>query len=1082
MLEIGLLGGFRLVYEGVLKYEINTPRMVSLLSYLLIYRETPQQRRHLAYILWPDSSEAQARTNLRKLLYQLRQILPNADTYIDFEGQTIRWKDGTDLSLDVAAIQAAIDMAAKNPASEQRQLELAAKLYRGDLLPEIYDEWIEPERERLRAQFATVLERLILLYESKRSYPEAIYTAQRLLQCDSLNEKTYRDLMRMHALNNDRTSALRVYHNCVNTLMHELAVEPDKETRELYQRLLQDESSDSVLTSPAVLPVSIASRSIPLVGREQEWQTLLKLWNNASPGQPFCLILLGEAGIGKTRLAEEFLGWIRQQGVLTATARCIAGEGSTAYAPVAEWLRSDAIRSRWKDIDRPWLIELARLIPELQSENPDLPQPGLLAENWQRRRMFEALLRAIIQARPAPTALFLDDLQWCDRETLDWMSFLLCSTLPSKLIIVCTLRIEELSLQRSVSTWLMDQQAGGRLKEISLLPLSAAETAELASHVSGKVLDADSAMQLFAETEGHPLYVIEAMRMASETPMVQNPLDHPAGSTGLPSPTIQAVISRRLAQLSPAARDLASVAAVIGRSFSYKVLSKASLESDEILLVRSLDELWQRRIIREQGSEAYDFSHDKIREVVYQSLSAARRRLLHRQIAEILVNSLQGNYPRGEIGGGNLVRQTAVHFDQAGVPEQAILYYHQAAKQARDIFANEESLSCYRRMLELVSSASGQESTLVAEISEEMGDLLLLLTRREEARAAFELALSRLPTIEQVRHSSLIRKIGNTWRDEHRFEESLPVYGRALEILGDPPDGDSQLVQDWWQSWIQIQIDVLNVYYWLGWIEKMDVLDDQINAVIGRYGTSLQRASFYAILSFAENRRCRYLLSDKGLDFIRAAYEAHRQAGTLESTPSAMFLYGFGLLLHGDLEEAEPELIAAMRIAEQHGDLSLLSRCITYLTILHRKLGNLGRVMELAVRGLKIAQMAQMPEYSGAAHANLAWAAWRANDFLHAREHSQAALKLWKQSPGVQVAAIPYYWTAIWPLIQIAMAEGDKATAVEHLRDLLQPHRKRLPESLTAAMSDVVQAWDAGQDVKTGLGSVVALAEKLREI
>jgi DNA-binding SARP family transcriptional activator len=733
MLQICLLGELRVTDDDVLANRINTPRLYSLLAYLLIHRDTPQYRRDLAFMLWPDSSEAQARTNLRKLLYQLRQVLPDADEHLHFEGQMVQWQPGRGYTLDVEAFLAAVEAARQDPGKEMHHLERAAGLYQGNLLPGCYDDWIEPERERLRNQFTGVLERLIALNEAKRSYAKALGDARRLVQLDELNENAYRHLMRLHALAGDRAGALRVYHSCVTTFLRELAVQPGKEMRELYERLLQDERPEPGLKAAGRLAGEAVRGMPPLVGREQQWQILQQSWQKAAAGKPCCLVISGEAGIGKTRLAEELLGWIHRQGYLTASARCFEAEGNMTYGPVADWLRSDVLHPHLKSLDHVWQVEIARLVPELQAERPDLPPPGALNEDWQRRRLFDALLRAVSQVQSPAIVLFLDDLQWCDGPTLSWMHYLLRSVLPVRLLLVCTLRVEELTTQHPVEQWLEGLRYSGCLEEVELGPLSAAETAELAAYVSGKVLDPASAANLFADTEGHPLFVIESVRMAVERVFKRD--SRPEGGQWA-SPTVQAVITHRLAQLSPAARDLAGIAAIIGRSFSYPVLAKVSTGADEGSLVRSLDELWQRRIIREQGSNGYDFSHDKIREASYQGMSAARRRLLHRQVGEILVASIGGQGTPGQmLSPGDLVRQVAAHFDRAGLPEMAIPYYHQAAEQARQLFANDEALQSYQRALELLASASVPDVDLAVEIGEAYGDLLLLMTRRGEARA-----------------------------------------------------------------------------------------------------------------------------------------------------------------------------------------------------------------------------------------------------------------------------------------------------------------------------------------------------------
>ena len=166
------------------------------------------------------------------------------------------------------------------------------------------------------------------MLEEQRDYPAAIRSAQRLLRHDPLHEATYRRLIRLHALNGDRAGALRVYHTCTTVLQRELDVEPSAATREAYEQLLGAESRPSP-AAPATTAFS------PLVGREREWAQMLRAWRAvAAGGAPHVVMLRGEAGIGKTRLAEELLQWAARQGIASASARCYAAEGELAYAPV----------------------------------------------------------------------------------------------------------------------------------------------------------------------------------------------------------------------------------------------------------------------------------------------------------------------------------------------------------------------------------------------------------------------------------------------------------------------------------------------------------------------------------------------------------------------------------------------------------------------------------------------------------------------------------------------------------------------------------------------------------------------------
>jgi len=288
ILRIHLLGDFRLTYGDTPLLTVNTLRLQSLLAYLVLYRHTSQSRHHLAFLLWPDTPEAQAHTNLRTLLHRLRQALPEADRFLVADAQTVQWRLETPFALDVADFEQSLAQASSLPALQQ-----AINLYQGDLLPGCYDDWILPHRERLRQKFSLALEQVIMRLESERDYPAAIRSTQRLLRHDPLHEATYRRLMRLHALNGDRAGVQRAYQDCLTTLRRELDVAPSPATRQAYERLAY---IDTPITQRHNLPVQL----IPFVGREEELAQLAQLLAN-----PTCrlLTIVGPGGIGKTRLA-----------------------------------------------------------------------------------------------------------------------------------------------------------------------------------------------------------------------------------------------------------------------------------------------------------------------------------------------------------------------------------------------------------------------------------------------------------------------------------------------------------------------------------------------------------------------------------------------------------------------------------------------------------------------------------------------------------------------------------------------------------------------------------------------------------
>src|SRR5690349_6711528 len=171
-LHIRLLGDFGLIYADRQVTSLNTMRLQSLLAYLVLHRDMPQQRQHLAFLFWPDTTEAQARNNLRQLLYQLRQAFPAVEYFLSADAHMVHWHPVTPFHLDVAKFEQALTLA--DAATRQHDqhvlqvaLEQADSLYRGDLLPDCYEEWIYPERERLRQRHRQTLEHLLRFFEAQ---------------------------------------------------------------------------------------------------------------------------------------------------------------------------------------------------------------------------------------------------------------------------------------------------------------------------------------------------------------------------------------------------------------------------------------------------------------------------------------------------------------------------------------------------------------------------------------------------------------------------------------------------------------------------------------------------------------------------------------------------------------------------------------------------------------------------------------------------------------------------------------------------------------------------------------------------
>lgn len=242
--QIRLLGDFQVRTPEDPVSSLDVPRLQSLLAYLVLHRGVPQSRSRLAYLLWPNSTEGQAHTNLRNLLYKLRTSLPIVDRFLHIDRQTLCWRSDARWSLDVMEFEQALARAEQavcdqDDATEQQALEEAVRLYQGDLLPACYDEWMQSERERLQQAYMGALERLIERLERQGNHPAAIRAAQRLLRHDPLQEATYRHLMRLYAARGERAAISRTYHICAAVLRRELALEPCAMTRQTYERLMR---------------------------------------------------------------------------------------------------------------------------------------------------------------------------------------------------------------------------------------------------------------------------------------------------------------------------------------------------------------------------------------------------------------------------------------------------------------------------------------------------------------------------------------------------------------------------------------------------------------------------------------------------------------------------------------------------------------------------------------------------------------------------------------------------------------------------------------------------------------------------
>ena len=805
-----LLGTFQLVHHGE-QLSPGQSRLEQLIAMLAVQPGVPLTRSEIAYHFWPDSTDVQSRTNVRNLLYKLRTAWPGWNEAVSIDRSAVTWRRDAAISVDVHDFEALYASAEKNRSSDERARSLAEAVdrYQGDFLPDCFADWALAIREQLRARQQSALELLIDVLLDLRRFDEALGRARQLRSHDPLQESSYRRLMQVLAVQGDRAAAVRVYHDCASILKNELGVEPSTATQELHAQLLH--RNFEVAESPQV-PHAIQRQR--LIGRYPEWQLLQQAWRETQDGRARCVIIWGEAGIGKTRLAEELVTWVRRQGHAWASSRSYASRGALTYAPIAEWLRSESVQPSLASLDDLWRVELSRLLPDLLTDRPDLPAPGPLAETWQQQRFFQGIIHAL-QAVPGPLLLHLDDLQWSDQETLTLLLYLLHVARNDPLLVVGTIRVEDVIGNGPLEGFLEGLKQSNQLTEIHLEPLSREEAAELTQQTAETPITAEVVEALYAASEGHPLYLIETVR--GRLNQGEGDRSSPARIVASPQydgrviPTkIHSLIVSRLSQLSPTAQKVVNAAAVIGRDFTYQVL-RSTVSADELALIDALDELWSRHIVREQEGDSYDFSHDRIREVAYQEISRARRRLLHRRVASA-IESLHSDDL------SSVAAELALHCAQAGESERACQFYRQAAQtsmvryaladaeakldaalthapddpklrfallaEQNRIFERTLQFTRWRNNLDkqdaLLASMADAAPRMVQALSVDRSHFFNLIG---EGKEAVEVARSALKMAEMLEDSGALARsyleLGSGYWAESKLDEAKPLFGHA---------------------------------------------------------------------------------------------------------------------------------------------------------------------------------------------------------------------------------------------------------------------------------------------------------------
>src|SRR6185503_3614725 len=544
-----------------------------------------------------------------------------------------------------------------------------------------------------------------------------------LLALDPLQEPVHRTLMRLHAGLGQRGAALRQYQHCVSALRSELGVEPEEETRQLYQEILQQRTGAERRARVPKVPETRPAET-PLIGRDAETAQLRDALDRASGEGGGLLAILGEAGMGKSRLIEELIAHAKRRDARVLLGRAYESDQILLFGPVVDALRTGRVGQDPEVLDQlgpAWRAELARLLPEIAAPGaPPLPA------RVDYRRLFEMIAQVIAHVAARDTLLFvLEDLHWADELTLRLLAFLARRVPTERVLLVVTAREEELPDAALLRHTLEDLGRAGVLASLGLGPLSRRDTVALVARLTPPGAAARSERlgeRVWAVSEGNPLVAVEMMREIQER----------APAEGLTLPRrVREVMGRRLERLADRTRSLLTVAAVIGREFDFELLRHAC-ELDDETAAQGVEELVRRRVLTGVG-ERLGFTHERLREVAYAGPQSWRRPRLHRRIAETIEALHADRLP-------DFWEALADHWERGEVWARAAHYHLSVAERAKRCYAYATSEVSCRQAAE-TAARSPDGGAAQARSLELLGDVASLRGDLDRATESYEASL-----------------------------------------------------------------------------------------------------------------------------------------------------------------------------------------------------------------------------------------------------------------------------------------------------------------------------------------------------
>lgn len=935
-------GHARVLADGEV-FHMATPRKtLPVLAYLLLNRGATIARSFLSYLIWPDETEEAARAKLRATLYDLVRVLPPAPEghWVVVDGANVRWNQEAQVSVDVGDFETAL--------ADSDRLEHAVELYDGDFLEALYDEWMVAPRERYRSAYLGALEQLITVCRGKLAFGKAIAYARRLLEADPLREDVARRLIALRYEAGDRAGALEEFDRFEQRIRDELDIDPMPETVALRDAIVRHDAAPADDgTAHDVIEAAPAKATLPFVGRRAEMEQVRDAWSRAARGRGGVFFIGGDPGVGKSRLVAELAREVEEHGGRVIFGATGSPE-SIPYQAFIESLRSALPLLASSKLEGVWLATVASLLPELSTKIVDIPALANIDPENERARLFGALVRAFVAlAQPRPLLVVLEDLHWAQEATIAALAFIARRVALAPVLVVATYRDNETAGRHPLRRARVEATLEGAARNLSLRPLSLEDVEHLARQLP--LTGSRSAVALHQASGGSPLLLAAILNDPDQQ------LDRPAA--------VVDVIRDQLERLSPGARSVAEVAALVGPRFSRDVVRDVG-GWDATTFGDALDELIDRRIVREttgRGVLDYAFAHQTLCDVVAAAAPPERMQDRHRRIAR----KLEALHP--ELA-GEFAADLGRHYEIAADKDAAAAHYHTAAQRAFDVAAIDEAMKYVERGLGLASSHVLRKKLLIerGRISQRAGDHAALGSAAEELAALAEVTRDR----EAAMHAALLNvQVATAAQDDAQHRSALDLLRDLTTEARDPQWRATYLLEEARAAYGHTELDVLQeaAQAALTAARECDDAASAARALSWLAEVETNRGNFDVAQSLLEQMQSEAVKAQDGaveLDSLRASFMvAYNRADVDRTVSIAQQWLERGVALGDRYGEASGRLRVAISLVTTRHDVARireeLTRARAIFEELHWQRGIAGVLLNQGILENEIANFAE---------------------------------------------------------------------------------------------------------------------------